>query len=1083
MTILHQFTSRNPELLLRAAASGFLAPLQGTPEHPFPSPPCLLVLRQGGLRDDLIRLAARASPPVRGWFDPPLCVFSELPGRLGTTDRRACGEYERLVLVASLLRASANHLFAGLRAPTAYVAALDQLFGELAGEGVSAGQFQDALARLSDAEDAGTARRRDDFERTRDAGLLALYTSYLRQLEREGLRDGRDALVDCATALERDPAALTARLGGRREIRILGLGDLRRGWRRLLAALAASSALDTIGIYTSARLDLAPLDSVVTVLDGGDPHGGDPHGGDPHGGDPHGGDAHGVDPHGGDALADRLFVPGAVRGDTRVTLLATPDASREVEHIAVRVRALVDRGVPPHRIAIIARDARPYLDLALHALERMGVPATARRRIAYTDIPVVRAVLALLAAAADGFTRHGLAELAEQPYIGTGLNADVINHVGYQRPVRGLANWAGAFAALERDAAAADAAAGTGAARSTSRPRQPPPPPARVRAARGAFEQFAARAAALTAERPLDDWLGWLEALLADDPWQIEPRLYDVPDGEFRVARADVAGWGTLAALAAEWRAAARQWGEGGAPVGAEEFHAALRAMLAGDLAIHTGTVWGVQLLEASAAEYREFDHVFVAGCDAVCIPRRAPRSAILDDADRGALAAAGLPLELRVNWDAREGELLRMMVASARHRLTLSYANLDSAGYEVLRSTFIDAVADVAVLRVKQVGTAEVITRRMPLYRDLAAPARAQHAARIERVRGTGELSVYNGLIQRPALRARLASRYDEDYLWSPTQLESYAKCPWAHFSARLLGLDTRADPEADLDAAAEGAILHTTLQRFYDAACAHFGAPVMLRDAHREWARRTLPAELDATMDGVDHLPWIEHPALRALERAELMRTLERYIDFEIDKNEACFGSRGKRPCIVRTGVERHEVFLDAVSLQRGGVRIRYRGTVDRVERGMDERFPSEQFIAAVDYKRTASSTPGAGKSQAWSDGVVLQVPLYLHALQQMHAGDTPVRVEYRALRSPEIIHSLNLYSVAKGTTAPAQDAEAVAQLDAALDAAALHVRGARDGCFPAAPAGSCGCPPFCHAWDICRVKDGPKQLGWSR
>jgi RecB family exonuclease len=1052
VTVLHQFTSRNPELLLRAAASGFLAPPQGTAEDPFPSPPYLLALRQGGLRDDLIRLAARATPPVRGWFDPPLCVFKELPERLGATNRKPCGEFERLVLVESVLRTSRHHLFSTLRHPTAYVAALDRLFGELAGEGISAEQFGTALTRLSESEEAGTVQRRDDFERTRDAGLLALYTSYLQQLEREGLRDGRDALVDCAAFIECNPEALRERLGGRRELRILGLGDLRRGWRRLLAVLAASGALDTIGIYTATELDLAPLDSTVTQLDSRD------------------------------ALADRLFEPNVARSTSRVTLLSAPDESREVEHVAVRVRALVERGVPPHRIAIIARDARPYLDLALQALAGVGVPATARARVAYTHIPVVRAVLALLAAAADGFTRHGLAELAEQPYIGSGINADVINHIGYQRPVRGLAAWARAFEALEQEAIAA-AAAENGAGQSASRSRTPPPPLARVRAARTAFTEFAARATALAEGRPLDAWLEWLEHLISDDPWHIESRLYAVPGAEFRLARADVAGWARLGAVVGEWRAASRRWGDGHALVNAEEFHAALCAMLAGDLALRTGTAWGVQLLEASAAEYRQFDYVFLTGCDAASVPRRQPSSAILDDADRGALAESGLPLELRTHWDTREHELLRMLVASSCRRLTLSHASLDDMGNEVLRSSLVDAIDDAAILRVKRVRTAEVITRRVALYRDIAVPARARRVARMERTRATGEISVYNGLIQRPALRARLAARYDEDYLWSPTQLESYAKCPWAHFSARLLGMEARADPDADLDAAAEGSVLHATLQRFYDAACATFGMPVMLRDAHREWARQTIPAVLDAEMARIDHLPWAEHPALRAVERAELLRTLQRFLDFEIDANEACFGSRGNRPCIVRTGVERHEVYLDAVLLERGGVRIRYRGTVDRVERGMDDRFPSQRFIAAVDYKRSSASTPGAGKAQAWDDGVVLQVPLYLHALQQVHAGDMPVRVEYRALRSPEIIHSLNLYSVAKGTTAPEENARAVALLDAALDAAALHVRGARDGCFPAAPARSCGCPPFCHARDICRVKDGPTPLRRSR
>jgi hypothetical protein len=89
----------------------------------------------------------------------------------------------------------------------------------------------------------------------------------------------------------------------------------------------------------------------------------------------------------------------------------------------------------------------------------------------------------------------------------------------------------------------------------------------------------------------------------------------------------------------------------------------------------------------------------------------------------------------------------------------------------------------------------------------------------------------------------------------------------------------------------------------------------------------------------------------------------------------------------------------------------------------------------------------------------------------------------VEYRALRRPAVVHRLNLFTVEKNAHDVKEDAGAQARLEKALDDAVLHVRGVRDGCFPAAPASSCGCPPFCHARDICRVKGGPKQSGGTR
>jgi hypothetical protein len=73
--------------------------------------------------------------------------------------------------------------------------------------------------------------------------------------------------------------------------------------------------------------------------------------------------------------------------------------------------------------------------------------------------------------------------------------------------------------------------------------------------------------------------------------------------------------------------------------------------------------------------------------------------------------------------------------------------------------------------------------------------------------------------------------------------------------------------------------------------------------------------------------------------------------------------------------------------------------------------------------------------------------------------------------------VAHSLELYKVDRKTKVLHEDAAGRARLESALDAAVMHVRAARDGTFPAAPKASCGCPPFCHAWDICRVKGGPR------
>jgi len=142
------------------------------------------------------------------------------------------------------------------------------------------------------------------------------------------------------------------------------------------------------------------------------------------------------------------------------------------------------------------------------------------------------------------------------------------------------------------------------------------------------------------------------------------------------------------------------------------------------------------------------------------------------------------------------------------------------------------------------------------------------------------------------------------------------------------------------------------------------------------------------------------------------------------------------------------------------------------------VDERIPGKRFVAAIDYKSSEWSTPGSGKSAAWGDGVVLQVPLYAHALETLRPGKDIARVEYQTIKKPKQVHSLELYSVDKKTSRVEEDVDAVAKWQAALDQAIEHVRRARAGEFPAKPPETCKCPPWCHGRDICRIPGGPQN-----
>jgi hypothetical protein len=737
----------------------------------------------------------------------------------------------------------------------------------------------------------------------------------------------------------------------------------------------------------------------------------------------------------------------------------------------------VDAGEAPERIAIVARQARPYVDLALRALDRFGVPATARRRYTYREIPVVRALLAYYGAASQGWTRPALADLAELPYLDARLDARVLNFVGFREAVRGLVGWEQALAALEREAVEHEVRR-----EAAKEGRQRPPPAARrVAQARESFRAFAVAARELEHPRPLAEWIRGLAAFTRRDPWGIERRIYDVPEDRFDVAKRDLAGWRGLRQILDEWLEALEAWGGGDEVLDVAGFHARLQEMLAGDAALWTETARGVRVSEALAAAYRSFDHLFLVGMEAGRFPLHAPRSPILDEAERAGLVAAGLPLDVRADWDERERSLFRVLVAGARGSLVVSHASVGALGSEVIRSIFVDALAAVATEVPAAVDRACVFTPQMPLFRRREVAGHAASAARIERLRERGTPSPYTGWIERADLRAWLEREFGDDRLWSPTQLEAYARCPWAYFSGRLLRHERLEDPDEEMDPAVRGRVLHDALARFYDQAVARAGGrPVFLRQPDLEWAEPLLAAALDASLDAAGGTAWLGAPELRDAKREELRRILVGYLRWEAELHEDMFaGRKVNAPRMLRTAVFLHERTFDGVELVRSDVRFRYRGAVDRVEVGVDDRVADAgTFVAAVDYKATRGATPGGGDRAAWDDGVVLQLPLYAHALTQLVPGARVARVEYRALVQRQAVHQLELYQVDKKTGARYVNEADRARLEAGLDAVPRLVRRLRRGEFPAQPAPSCLCPSFCHAWDVCRVPGGPRS-----
>ena len=274
-------------------------------------------------------------------------------------------------------------------------------------------------------------------------------------------------------------------------------------------------------------------------------------------------------------------------------------------------------------------------------------------------------------------------------------------------------------------------------------------------------------------------------------------------------------------------------------------------------------------------------------------------------------------------------------------------------------------------------------------------------------------------------------------------------------------------------------GTIVHETLHKFFEAAVAEFGAPVYLRDSDQSKARTILNEALDSVWSVTrDAGTWVGAEALQGATLDEIRAELNSYLAFEIKWNEKSWTAGTSSSKEIRTGYVEGEIKFDGVGLSGGGTTFLLRGSVDRIDRGIDERFSdAARYIAAIDYKSTIYSTPAGGNKAGWKDGVVLQVPLYTAALQALRPEDQIARMEYRSIRPPKPVHGLSLAPVKAKKIQDAAEGEG--KLATALADAGRRVLEVRSGELPAQPTDSCGCSPFCPARDICRVPGGPVDV----
>ena len=324
-----------------------------------------------------------------------------------------------------------------------------------------------------------------------------------------------------------------------------------------------------------------------------------------------------------------------------------------------------------------------------------------------------------------------------------------------------------------------------------------------------------------------------------------------------------------------------------------------------------------------------------------------------------------------------------------------------------------------------------------------------------------------YDGILfGYETILAILSGRYGPDHVWSPTNLELYANCPFAYFLNRVLGLEALPDVELDLSAADRGSAIHSVLSTFYrqwlglgqtkvTLATLADATDLILRIAKEDLDRYSFKSPLwDATRilmlgDRQNGPGYFERFLVSETEEADspLVPSL---FEFSFGMGTDAEGDPGS-------------VAYEPVKLESpdGAKTIFIRGRIDRIDRTPDGCFLIYDYKSGVQHPKTRDIEAGTA----------LQLPLYLLAYEKISGGHGIAGGYYTIRR--DIGRSIVLAdAIAKDLmiSRPRVSADFAGLLHHSLACSFAYIDGIRGGRFPLPDCEECP-NGYCEFKRICR------------
>ncbi len=701
-----------------------------------------------------------------------------------------------------------------------------------------------------------------------------------------------------------------------------------------------------------------------------------------------------------DHLARSLFmrVPPAGQADCteQVTVLAARNRVHEVELICKLIKRLV-AGKPDRDLSTLCvamRTPQLYTDIMREQCARYDIPVNITDRFGLSRSPLLVTLLGVLAIPLRGFRRKDVLRIAGSPSLSVPVPSgtfDPVNLAATSARIRATAGFRAWCDRIDRAIAREAAREKTSAGEELRAQNE-------ISSLRKAKTDLEALERVL---RPLMESLTPAEFerrflalldLLSVPRLLIQPALRQAPE----LMEKDVRAYTALRDVLADLTAVSEAQGEAATKLPLHVHAERLRAAV-GRERYNIRERFGRGVLITSIEETRELpvEVMIVAGLVDGEFPS-VYQPEVFFSAHRRARR------EQRSVWENRY--LFYQAATNWTGHLYLTYPLRDGE-LDLVRSPFVDAVKKCALVTAwespadipfaSDIGAPEDLLRwygAASLHPSAALPepppelaaecAAVAGGAAIEqsRVIGHARMEFEGSIFEALAEEGRQRLLALNDRVFSASQLEMYAACPFKYFAQHLLRLATTGELEEELTAAEKGSVIHETLFRFFTSRRDR-GLPPLNRldeDAFAEAVAevRTIAREQLETLDIPDVFWEIEKELILGGGGDEGL--LQRFLEFERHRKEDV------RPAFFEVSFGgtpgaggRSDPQLsspDPVSL--GGIRLR--GKVDRVECG-------DGFFTVVDYK-TGSATPGLNEIR---EGRSLQLPLYLHAVEELLRG----------------------------------------------------------------------------------------------